>query len=443
MPRKKEYTMLHLNKFEQILKLNIGVSQSDNAKMFSILQSILPLKIHQFSSGQEHNGWVIPHDWTVKRALIKKNGRIIFNGKVHSLAVAGYSCSFKGKVNRKKLNQHIYTRPELPNAYSYQFMFTYKPWLKRWGFSVPYGIYKTWDDGIYEIDLQTQYKKGEMLVGEYFHQGRLNNTIVFNAHTCHPAQFNDDLSGVAVILELFKWLSKKKTRFSYRAILGPEHFGSHFYLNRLSPEKRKHFKMGVFVEMVGIKNRLTLQQSFHGNHYIDYIAEKALRAFEPHLRIGSFRSIVGNDETVWEAPGVEIPFVSISRCHQSPFYYKEYHTNEDNLTIASRRHLVQTLEALKTMVKCIEADQMVERTFNGLIALSNPRYNLYFQRPAPGVKRKFTQAELKLGKLQDILPRYFDGEHSVAQLADRFDINVHTMKMHIRKFAAKGLVKLR
>ena len=59
--------MFHLDIFEQILKLNIGISQNDNEEMFGLLNTIHPLTLHRYKSGIEHNGWVVPHNWVIKR----------------------------------------------------------------------------------------------------------------------------------------------------------------------------------------------------------------------------------------------------------------------------------------------------------------------------------------------------------------------------------------
>jgi len=432
----------HLDLFKQILKLNIGVAQADNSKMFKLLSAIYPLKLSKFPSGKEHNGWVIPHDWVVRKALIRKNGKVLFDGTIHPLAVVGYSCSFRGRISKQELDRHVFYRQELPDVYTYNFMNTYKPWAKSWGFSVPYKIYKKWSRGEYDIDLETEYHKGHMLVGECVHQGTLKDTIVFNAHTCHPAQFNDDLSGVAVILALFRWLSGQKTRYTYRAILGPEHFATIFYLAGLSKKELSRLKCGIFVEMVGIDAPFALQQSFTGGHRIDQTAEHALRQGGQKIRVGPFRSIVGNDETVWEAPGIEVPCISISRCYRSPHYYKEYHTNLDDLAITSESKLDDTLKALKNIVHIFEHDCTIQRNFKGLVALSNPKYGLYMQRPAPGIKRKFSAEELKMGRLQDILPRYFDGKNTIFGLARKFNLDFELLQRYIERFAKKGLVTL-
>ena len=408
--------------------------------MFDALNTIYPINIHRHETGREHNGWIIPHQWNVKKALIKQNGKILFDGTIHPLAVAGNSHSYSGVVSKEELDNHIFYRKKVPNAYNYHCMNYYKSWINDWGFCVPYNIWKDWGNADYDIELETEHIKGEMLVGECTHQGELSETIIFNAHTCHPCQFNDDLSGVAVILALFKWLNNQKTRYTYKGLLGPEFFGSVFYLADLSENQLSNLKMGTFVEMVGIDNTLTLQQSFTGKSIMDQVVEDALKCINPKLKVGPFRTIVGNDEITWDSPGIEIPFTSISRCFDSPNFYDQYHTNEDDLSINSENRLLETFEGLKKIVTTFEKDSTIHRKFKGLVSLSNPKYDLYIPRPRAGIRKKLSEMELKLGHLQDTLPRYFNGEYSIFQLADKFNLEFNFMLEYIEKYRDKNLV---
>lgn len=76
-----------------------------------------------------------------------------------------------------------------------------------------------------------------MLVGEVIHPGSSERCVVFNAHTCHPHQANDAMVGVATLTRLFQWLKGRKTRYTYKLILAPEHLGTVFYLRDRSVEE--------------------------------------------------------------------------------------------------------------------------------------------------------------------------------------------------------------
>lgn len=80
--------------------------------------------------------------------------------------------------------------------------------------------------------------------------------------------------------------------------------GSVFYLENTP---RHNILESCFLEMLGSNTPLTLQASRRGTG----ILEKTIEKISPHLHKGPFRSIICNDETVWESFG--IPMSSLSR----------------------------------------------------------------------------------------------------------------------------------
>lgn len=429
--------MIDFTLFQKTLELGIGVSQRENAQLMDLLSQIVPLWIHRFASGREHNGWVVPHDWRVRKAEIRRDGRVVFDGLCHPLAVAGYSSSFSGRVSKAELDEHVFYRDSLPEAYVFHSVYNYRPWQKHWGFCIPWNEYRTWPDGEYEVDLDIAFEDGEMLVADAVIEGESPQTIVFNAHTCHPCQANDDMAGVFVLLELFSRLRRRKLHWTYRLVLAPEHLGTVFYIASLGESELRSIRLGVFAEMLGSDGPLVLQKSFSGESRIDHVAEDVLSRIEPDLHVGAFRTIVGNDETVWEAPGVEVPMISVSR-----WPYPEYHSSFDSLDIMHPEKLNEAVDALEAMVDVLEADRVVQRRFTGLVALSNPKYDLYVERPDPVVEKGLTEEDLRFGEMQDRLPRYFDGEKTLFEMAREFGVDFRKLRAYLDRFEEKGLVEL-
>ena len=429
--------MFRFDTLEKLLTLNIGVSQGANEEAFRLMDSIHPLTVKRFRTGMEHNGWVVPHNWVVRKGLIKRNGDTLFDGTVHPMAIARSSSSFKGVVPKDELDRHVFFSREFPDAYVYHSMYDLRPWIEHWGFCVPYNLYANWPSGDYEIELESEFVDGEMLVGELSHKGELTDTIVFNAHTCHPCQANDDMVGVMVIIALFKWLATQETRYSYRGVLAPEHVGTAFYVADLPEEDLARLKLGCFVEMVGTETPFALQWSFTGRSIIDRVAKYVLGQIDRQLTTGDFSTVVGNDETVWEAPGIEIPMISISR-----WPYEGYHTSGDNLDIISEGRMTEALNALQRIIGIFERDCTIERQFTGMVALSNPKYGLYKEHPDPALDKGLTDLDLSFARMQDRLTRYFDGQHTVFEIAETFDVPFEMLREYIGEFEQKGLVKL-
>ena len=409
-------------------------------KQNRILISELPFKVYKFRSESEHNGWVVPHNWFVKKALIKKNGKVIYNGKSHPLSVVGYSKTFNGFVPLEELKKHLFYNKNAPNNIVYHCDFYYKPFKRTWGFSVPYNFYKKMKKGKYEIILETEDSIGQMKVLVYTHKGASSDTIIINAHNCHAAQLNDGPSGYVVGIEFMKRIRKLKTRYSYKLIIAPEHLGTVFYLASLSSKDIKSFKYCVFLEMLGNNNPvIALQESFNGDSEIDMAAHHYLKNSKHNYWSDKYRKIVGNDENVWESPGIEVPTISLSRCKKGSCY-PQYHLDSDNINIISKEKLEESVDVLSGILNILENNFRMKRKFKGLVALSNPKYDFYFRVEDPSIDSKVSKEGLQWNYLMNRLPRYFDENHSVLQIAEEFNLKFDDVYNYVNKFREKGLI---
>ena len=68
-----------LKLIEQLYPLRMAPVSSGVDRCVEILSGELPFKVHEYASGMELNGWVVPDNWEVVRAQIKKDGRIIYD----------------------------------------------------------------------------------------------------------------------------------------------------------------------------------------------------------------------------------------------------------------------------------------------------------------------------------------------------------------------------
>ncbi|MEK7478404.1 MAG: DUF4910 domain-containing protein [Patescibacteria group bacterium] len=435
-----------MSKMMQVLKKVDGLfitPVSDGADAQNeILCQELPFKVLEYKSGREHNGWVVPQKWEVIRATIKKEGKLIYDGKKHPLGVIGYSDSFKGKIKFKDLKGHLFYKENAPDNIVYHCDLYYKPFKKLWGFSLPYNIYKKMKDGDYEIDLETQRIDGTMKVLEYTKSGKTMETIILNAHNCHAAQLNDGPAGYAVGIEVLKRLSKKDTKYTYKLVIAPEHMGTVFYLAGLKNNLLKYYKYCIFLEMLGNENpRFALQETFSGDTDLDKAASNYLK-FNAKFYQDRFRKIVGNDETVWEAPGIEIPTISLSRCENSRFFYPEYHLDSDNIKIMKEDKLEESVNAVLGIIDTLETNCFLKRKFSGLIALSNPKYNLYLSPGTdPSMKLDNAETRAKWNYLMDCLPRYFNKNISILDIAIKHDLPYKELYNYLLKFKEKKLVE--
>lgn len=420
---------------KKIYPLKLAPVSEDADKAVGILKDALPFKVHEFPSGLQKNGWIVPQKWAAKKALLYKNNKVIYDGMRHPLGVAGYSTSFKGVVPLNELKRHLFYHIKLPHALVYHCDYYYKQWKRDWGLSVPYNFFKSLKKGDYFVDIKTETKKGSMKVLDYFLPGRKKETIILNAHNCHAGQANDDISGVVVAIEVANRLRKRKNKYSYRVIIAPEHLGTVFYLANMPRKITRNFKCAIFLEMLGNVNNLSFQESFTGQSQLDDAAGICLKHSVKKFRRGKFRTIIGNDETVWESAGYEIPCVSLSR-----WPYDEYHSDFDTESIVSGEKLEESVSLVIKMIDILETNTFVKRKFNGLIALSNPKYDLYVSNYDPSLKRGVALEQKRWNYFLDCAPRYFDGKTTILEMALKHDLDYFKVYEYLKRFEAKRLI---
>lgn len=426
----------------ELCAFRTAVVADDNEALFARIGAELPLELFRFPSGATHNGWVVPQNWRVRRAKLFRESREVFDGTAHTLGVGYYSRSFTGELDWPALAPHLVTNPALPDAYMFHCMWQYRPWDADWALSLPHRLYATLGPGRYRVELETECAQGAMLVAHHHKPGRSDKTIVFNSNTCHPHMANDGFAGTAVLIRLMQWLTAQDTFYSYRLVLGPEHLGSVFYLHGRPRADVDRMVSGVFEEMPGTAGALKAASTFLGGQKIDRAFANALKHHARAHALVGWRKGAGNDETVWEAPGYEVPFVEVTRCEDQFAPYREYHSSLDTPELMQPAQLEETLRVLQKVVEALEGDATIQRRFDGLICLSNPDYDLYMERPDPTVAKNLADDAEKWGHLLDCLFRYFDGRTTILEIAERHDLPFDRLHRYLERFEAKGLVRL-
>ena len=97
---------------------------------------------------------------------------------------------------------------------------------------------------------------------------------------------------------------------------------------------------------------------------------------------------------------------------------------------------------LRGVVSILEDDCKPQRTFDGLICLSNPEYDLYQERPDPAVSKGLAADSEKWGHLLDSLFRYFDGDMTILDIAERHNLPFGQVRAYLGRFESKGLIRL-
>mgnify|MGYP006273791009 CR=1 FL=1 len=414
------------------------ITEDYNYCLNYIDEYILSLQVHEFPSGKEvWDSWQIPKKWIVNQAYIKEGDKEILNYDNHPLHLIGYSDSYEGYISKEELKEHLHFHPELPEAIPWHFRLNYRPWDSEWGFCVSKEFYNSLNEEEYYVKIDTEFEDDYLKVAEHHLEGEKDETIVFIAHLDHTGMANDDLSGVAAGLEIMNRLKDKEERkYSYKLLIVQEMLGSAAYLekhNYLADE----LKYGIFLEMLGNDNRIALQKSFKGNTKLDKIAKYLLEINKEEFKVGEFREIVCNDEIVFESPGYEIPTISISR-----YPYLEYHTNLDNPSIISQENLEEAVQYVLEVINILENDFVPIRKFEGLPSLANPKYDLYIDPGQKALSGSLQNSE-DLNRFRDYIFRYLEGDYSVFEIAQEFNLSFEFVHDYLIKFNKKDLIEVK
>ena len=141
------------------------------------------------------------------------------------------------------------------------------------------------------------------------------------------------------------------------------------------------------------------------------------------FREGAFRQVVGNDEMVFNGPGVDVPMISISR-----YPYPEYHTSDDNPGIITEERLVETKELILKTINILDRDYIPQRTFKGPVFLS--RYGLWVD----------WRVDPELNNNLELIMLSLEGDESIFDIAEKLDMDCDVVYDYVNKFLDKGLV---
>jgi aminopeptidase-like protein len=405
------------------------VSDGYDQALYRLSQEV-PMTIHEYPSGEQCWTWRIPEKWTCQAAYLETlDGRRLLDYADHPLHVVSYSLPFEGVISRDELFAHLHVHPYLPDAIP----FVFKYYERDWGLCLPQTLRDTLQDDAYRVLIQTRFEPGTLKVGEVVIPGESQETFVLAAHLCHPAMVNDDLTGVVVGLDAARALiDGPKPYYTYRLLILPETIGSAAYLSH-HEDLIPHMVGGLFLEMLGNDSPHALQGSFQPSSQVDRCLTSALRALDSKSYTGAYRTIVPNDERQFNAPGVRVPMLSLSRVERPeypPRPYREYHSSLDTPAIVTQERLETSRQIVLEMIQAWERNQYVVNNFKGEVFLSG--YGIWIDyRVNPEGNRR----------LMEILERC-DGEHTVADIACELDISFQAVWKVVDLLKEKELIWL-
>ena len=245
-------------------------------------------------------------------------------------------------------------------------------------------------------------------------------------------------------------LRRNNLNYTYRLLILPETIGSVAWLQERAKSQELRTKNqessapslfgGLFLEMLGTDLPHSLQLSLQGDTPLDKLMMNVVQAHDTASWVGAFNTVIGNDERQFNAPGIRVPMLSLSRVHQPnhPHYpYLQYHSTDDTPAIVSAERLDASAALVLKIIDGIESSPIPHPpsptptpNYKGEVFLS--RYGIHIDPTEDPEGRRH------LFKVMNLI----DGTRSIEQIAATSAAPVDAVQRIVGLLQQHGLVAL-
>ena len=385
--------------------------------------SYIPLRVEEMPTGTKVLDWTIPKEWNIKDAYIKTlTGEKVVDFADSNLHVMGYSLPVSKRISLDELRKHLYTVPEHPTWIPFRTSY----FKEDWGFCLTHNQLVGLTDSEYEVCIDSSLEPGFLTFGESYLPGEKSDEVVFSCHICHPSLCNDNLSGIALLTILAKYLSQVPLSYSYRFLFIPSTIGSIAWLSQNERQLWK-IKHGLVIAGVGDPGKLTYKKTRRGDAEIDKAVLHLLKNSGQDFRVLDFYPY-GYDERQFCSPGFNLPVGCFSRTPHG--HYPEYHTSADSLDFVRPQYLADTLLQSLAVIAVLENNNTyVNQNPKGEPQLG--RRGLYRGYPHNGVDDLALLWVLNMS----------DGSHTLLDIAERAGITFADVRKAADALVESNLLK--
>ena len=390
-----------------------------------ILGEYLPgLEVHEIPSGTKAFDWTVPDEWNITGAYLEgPDGERVIDFADSNLHVVSYSMPVDAEFTLEELEPHLHSDSELPDAIPYVTSYYHRDW----GMCLTQRQRDTLTDGTYRAVVSSTLEPGHLTYGELVIPGDSSEEVFISTYVCHPSLANNELSGPVVSTALARWLlSLPRRRYTYRFVFVPESIGAITYTSRNLEHLKGHVIAGFNLTCIGDDGDYSYLASRLGNLPIDRIAKRVLATRSPAVTYSYVDR--GSDERTYCAPGIDLPLVSLMRTKYGA--YRGYHTSLDDLTVITPTGLQGGLDLVRDCIDELERAEYFTAT-----VLAEPqlgRRGLYHSMHAR------TVADVVL--LRTHVLAYADGQHSVLDMSEIFEIPVDDVRAVVDQLIEHGLL---
>ena len=417
------------NLAKKLWPINRSITGDGVRETLSIIQKDVPeLKVFEISSGTKVFDWTVPKEWRVRDAyIVTPSGKKICQFKKNNLHLIGYSSPINLKIPLSKLQDHLYSLPNQPDAIPYITSY----YEKRWGFCITHDERQGLTDGDYQVYIDAELFDGSLSYGEILIKGQTPEEIFISTYICHPSMANNELSGPCVTTFLAKKLKEfKKLKYSYRLIFIPETIGSITYLSQNIEHLKQNVVAGFNVTCVGDDRDYSYLPSRKGDSLSDQIAKHVLKHICPTFKSYKWADR-GSDERQYCAPNVDLPIASIMRTKYG--MYDEYHTSLDDLiNVVTAKGLEGGFNALWKAIEALERNSYPKVTI--LCEPQLGKRDLY-----PALLTEHTNS--KVMQMLNLIT-WSDGTHSLIDIAELCDSPIWELYPIVKKLEDHKLIEV-
>jgi aminopeptidase-like protein len=367
----------------------------------------VPLALHEVPTGTRVFDWVIPREWNIRDAYVKDSrGRRVIDFADNNLHVVNYSVPVDERLPLSELREHLTTIPEQPDSIPYRTSY----YDEDWGFCLPHNSLLSFEEGDYEVRIDSTLEDGSLTYGECYLRGDDEAEVLISAHVCHPSLANDNLSGVAVATFLARALAAVPRRLSYRFVFAPGTIGAIAWLHA-NPENVSRIRHGLVLTCAGDAGHVTYKKSRRGDAEIDRAVAHVLRHSDERFELLDFTPD-GYDERQYCSPAFDLPVGCFMRTPHGRF--PEYHTSADNLELVRPNALADSLRKVLAAIAVLEGNA----TYVNLNPHCEPQLGRRGLRGSVGGLVDTSLGDLALLWVLNLS----DGDHSLLDVAERSGI---------------------
>jgi aminopeptidase-like protein len=309
----------------------------------------LDLELVETPSGTAVFDWTLPREWNVREAWIAgPDGRRVVDWADSNLHLLHYSVPTRTRLALAELREHLFTLPEHPDRIPYRTSY----YNDAWGFCLSQSQLDALPEGEYEVCIDSTLEDGHVTYGEAYLAGETEDEVLVSTYACHPSLANDNLSGVALVAVLGRYLSTMPRRYSYRLLFGPGTIGPLTWLWR-NEDGVHRIRHGLVASCAGDPGRPTYKRSRRGDAEVDRAVANVLRDSGGDYELVEW-SPWGGDERQFCSPGFNLPVGAFSRTPADRF--PEYHSSADDLELVRPEYLGDTFRLYLDVFAALEGN---------------------------------------------------------------------------------------